>query len=164
MFTQLINLIEYVGNNNQLVRSWLYIRQKLLKTYYNVIGIKTKKTIFSVLNEKALDTFCYLLLDYLSIGHFSIYERIIKNYQLHSVTQMYNFLQKNTACLMQLYDKFLHQPIDYKSYMTFNHALSKVGEILESRFVIEDLLIQFFWNKKSKQTVIINKSKIAHLA
>ena len=77
MLNQLENLTERVGGNNKLVDRWLLVRKHLLVAYYNLVGLKPGKESFMRLNEKALDDFAKSLVDYLSSGHFNIYERII---------------------------------------------------------------------------------------
>lgn len=77
MLNQLDNLTERVRGSNKLVDRWLHIRKHLLVAYYNLVGIKPGKESYMRLNEKALDDFCQSLVDYLSAGHFSIYERIL---------------------------------------------------------------------------------------
>ncbi len=56
------------------------------------------------LNEKALDDFCQSLVDYLSAGHFSIYERILHklegNGQLARATKIWPQLEANTQQIM----------------------------------------------------------------
>ncbi|STR73526.1 Regulator of sigma D [Raoultella ornithinolytica] len=77
MLNQLENLTERVGGSNELVDRWLHVRKHLLVAYYKLVGLKPGKESFMRLNEKALDSFCQSLVDYLSSGHFSIYERIL---------------------------------------------------------------------------------------
>lgn len=77
MLIQLESLTERLGGSNELVDHWFHVRKQLLVAYYNLVGIKPGKESFVRLNEKALDDFCQNLVDYLSAGHFNIYERII---------------------------------------------------------------------------------------
>ena len=77
MLNQLESLTERVGGSNTLVDRWLHVRKHLLVAYYNLVGLKPGKESFMRLNEKALDDFCQSLVDYLSDGHFNLYERII---------------------------------------------------------------------------------------
>lgn len=78
MLNQLESLTEHVEGSNKLVDRWLHVRKHLLVAYYNLVGIKPGKESYMRLNEKALDDFCQGLVDYLSAGHFSIYEHIIR--------------------------------------------------------------------------------------
>ena len=129
MLNQLDNLTERVRGSNKLVDRWLHVRKHLLVAYYNLVGIKPGKESYMRLNEKALDDFCQSLVDYLSAGHFSIYERI-----LHK-------LEGNTQQIMDYYDSSLETAIDHDNYLEFQQVLSDIGEALEARFVLEDKLI-----------------------
>lgn len=77
MLNQLENLTERVGGSNELVDRWLQVRKHLLVAYYNFGWPETGQRVVYAAKRKALDDFCQSLVDYLSSGHFSIYERII---------------------------------------------------------------------------------------
>ena len=145
MLNQLENLTERVGGSNELIDQWLYARKHLLVAYYNMVGIKPNKESHTALNEKALDNFCHNLVDYLSAGHFNIYERIISEMEgsspLLAATQIYPQLEANTQQMMDYYDTCLENAIDHDNYLEFQQALSDIGESLEARFALEDKLI-----------------------
>ena len=96
------------------------------------------------LNEKALDSFCQSLVDYLSSGHFSIYERILGEMEgdtpLLAATRLYPQLEANTQQIMDYYDSCLENAIDHDNYLEIQQALSDIGEALEARFALEDQL------------------------
>lgn len=146
MLNQLESLTERVGGSNELVDQWLYARKQLLVAYYNMVGIKPNKESHSALNEKALDAFCHNLVDYLSAGHFNIYERIIDEMEgsspLLAATQIYPQLEANTQLIMDFYDTNLENAIDDDNCIEFQQALSGIGEALEARFSLEDKLIE----------------------
>ena len=145
MLNQLENLTERVGGNNKLVDRWLLVRKHLLVAYYNLVGLKPGKESFMRLNEKALDDFCQSLVDYLSSGHFNIYERIIGEMEgstpLLAATKIYPLLEANTQQMMDYYDTCLENAIDHDNYLEFQQALSDIGESLEARFALEDKLL-----------------------
>ena len=145
MLNQLENLTERVGGNNKLVDRWLLVRKHLLVAYYNLVGLKPGKESFMRLNEKALDDFCQSLVDYLSSGHFNIYERIIGEMEgstpLLAATKIYPQLEANTQQMMDYYDTCLENAIDHGNYLEFQQALSDIGESLEARFALEDKLL-----------------------
>ena len=145
MLNQLENLTERVGGSNELVDRWLQVRKHLLVAYYNLVGLKPGKESFMRLNEKALDDFCQSLVDYLSSGHFSIYERISGEMEgdtpLLAATRLYPQLEANTQQMMDYYDTCLENAIDHDNYLEFQQALSDIGESLEARFALEDKLI-----------------------
>ncbi|MCI2289872.1 sigma D regulator [Enterobacter sp. I4] len=145
MLNQLESLTERVGGSNNLVDRWLHVRKHLLVAYYNLVGLKPGKESFMRLNEKALDDFCQRLVDYLSNGHFNIYERIIREMEGTSpflaATKLYPPLEANTQQIMEYYDSTLENAIDHDNYLEFQQALSDLGEALEERFTLEDKLI-----------------------
>ena len=100
MLNQLESLTERVRGSNKLVDRWLHVRKHLLVAYYNLVGIKPGKESFMRLNEKALDDFCQSLVDYLSDGHFNIYERIIREMEgttpYLAASKLYPLLEANT--------------------------------------------------------------------
>ena len=131
--------------HHRLVDRWLNIRKHLLVAYYNLVGLKPGKESFMRLNEKALDDFCQRLVDYLSAGHFSIYERIIHKMEgdspLLNATKIWPQLDANTQLIMDFYDSTLENAIDQDNCYEFQQALSDIGEALEARFRLEDQLI-----------------------
>ncbi|WP_300005322.1 sigma D regulator [uncultured Cedecea sp.] len=145
MLNQLENLTERVGGSNELVDQWLQARKHLLVAYYNMVGIKPNKESHTALDEKALDTFCQSLVDYLSSGHFNIYNRIMSKLEdeksSSSITQIYAKLEQNTQKIMVLYDSHLENAIEADDWSEFQQALSQVGECLETHFSLEDKLI-----------------------
>ena len=145
MLNQLESLTERVRGSNKLVDRWLHVRKHLLVAYYNLVGIKPGKESYMRLNEKALDDFCQSLVDYLSDGHFNIYERIIREMEgttpYLAASKLYPLLEANTQQIMDYYDSTLENAIDHDNYLEFQQALSDLGEALEERFTLEDKLI-----------------------
>ncbi|GKW18217.1 anti-RNA polymerase sigma 70 factor [Pectobacterium actinidiae] len=153
MLNQLQSLTEYVGGNNALIDQWLQARKQLLVAYYHLVGIKPNKEALSLLDEEALDNFCQNLVDYLSTGHFHLYEKMLHEAATHSEqvlalsTQLDLALQNNTQQIMTFYDSHLAAAIDHDNCLEFQQALSHVGEALEARFTLEDRMIQQVYDK-----------------
>ena len=165
MLNQLESLTERVRGSNKLVDRWLHVRKHLLVAYYNLVGIKPGKESFMRLNEKALHDFCQSLVDYLSDGHFNIYERIIREMEGTSpyltASKLYPLLEANTQQIMNYYDSTLENAIDHDNYLEFQRALSDLGEALEERFSLEDKLIALVLDNDSKAS---NEDNIARPA
>ncbi len=148
MLNRLERLTERVGGSNKLVDRWLHVRKHLLVAYYNLVGIKPGKESFMRLNEKALEDFCQSLVDYLSAGHFNIYERIIREMEgaaspkMSLAVNIYPKLWANTEQIMAFHDRYTEVDIDQEVCLEFHQALSDIGEALAARFALEDKLIQ----------------------
>ncbi|WP_145509415.1 sigma D regulator [Yersinia rochesterensis] len=155
MLNRLESLTQRVGGSNELIDQWLHARKELLVSYCTVIGIKPQKEKHTPLNEKALENFCHNLVDYLSSGHFNIYDRIIKQVEGASspkmalTTKVYPALKNNTQTIMAFHDRYTNIEIDDDSCAEFQQALSDIGESLDARFRLEDQLIQ--WAAESWQ-------------
>lgn len=168
MLNQLDVLTARVGGCSDLVDFCLRSRRQLLVTYYQMAGIKPNKESSTPLDEKALDAFCQNLVDYLSKGHFTLYERFIQELEgtelLATAALIYPSLQENTAQIMQLYDTHFETAIDHNSDRGFQQALSVVGEALESRFTLEDKFIQLALKKNAGLQPAANDTSLARPA
>ncbi|RLM27464.1 anti-RNA polymerase sigma 70 factor [Brenneria alni] len=153
MLNQLQSLTELVGGNNALIDQWLQARKQLLIAYYHLVGIKPNKETHSLLDEEALNGFCQKLVDYLSIGHFHVYERVLRESALLSeqkqafFSQLDQALKNNTQQIMAAYDGYLAATIDHDNCIEFQQALSSVGENLAERFSLEDQVIRLIFDK-----------------
>ena len=158
MLNQLESLTERVRGSNKLVDRWLHVRKHLLVAYYNLVGIKPGKESFMRLNETALDAFCQSLVDYLSDGHFNIYERIIREMEgttpYLAASKLYPLLEANTQQIMDYYDSTLENAIDHDNYLEFQQALSDLGEALEERFTLEDKLISLVLDASPEDNIM----------
>ncbi|MDI7115992.1 Rsd/AlgQ family anti-sigma factor, partial [Klebsiella pneumoniae] len=80
--------------------------------------------------------------DYISSGHFGIYERIIGELEgdtpLFASTRIYPQLEANTLQMMDYYDTCLENAIDHDNYLEFQQALADIGESLEARLALEE--------------------------
>lgn len=168
MLNQLEVLTARVGGCSELVDFCLLSRRQLLVAYYQMVGIKPNKESLTALDENALDTFCQKLLDYLSNGHFTLYERFIKELEgtelLAEAALIYPSLQENTAQIMQLYDTHFEAAVDHENCLNFQHALSVVGEALEARFTLEDQFIQLALKKNDGLLPAANDPSLARPA
>ena len=168
MLNQLEVLTARVGGCSELVDFCLRSRKQLLVTYYQVAGIKPNKETLTTLDENALDTFCLNLVDYLSTGHFTVYQRFIKELegteQLAKAWLIYPSLKANTDRIMQVYDSHLEDAIDHDNYREFQNALSIVGEALEARFTLEDKFIQLALDNMAENQEAANACTLARPA
>ncbi|CAK9887043.1 MAG: Regulator of sigma D [Candidatus Erwinia impunctatus] len=165
MLNQLENLTARIGGCNDLVDFCLQSRKALLIHYYQLIGIKPNKDIPDRFSSDNLDTFCHHLVDYLSSGHFTIYQRFVTEMkgseQLAKAALIYPALQVNTNDIMQTYDNHLEPSLTSSPSEGLHLALSSVGEALEARFSLEDKFIQFVLDKNQSVQIAANDSTLA---
>lgn len=168
MLDQLDVLTTRIGGCNKLVDLWLNTRRQLLVAYYQLVGIKPNKGSLTAFDDVALDNFCQKLVDYLSIGHFNIYQRIINilhdNNPLSAACQIYPALQVNTDQIMEDYDNHLVTEINAYKRLDFQRVLSRLGEALETRFTLEDKLIKLTFDRYFHPTLAANENELVRPA
>jgi regulator of sigma D len=94
-----------------------------------------------------LQAFCEHLVDYISEGHFKIYEMVMDRWKstgfspTDEINATYGHIVLTTDPLLNFTDKYAD--VDAEDTLdAFDSELSLIGEILETRFAVEDQLIQ----------------------
>lgn len=156
MLNQLENLTARIGGCSELVDFCLHARKQLLITYYHLAGINADRGWTAKVDDKVLDDFCQNLVDYLSTGHFTAYERFIRELesrdQLAKAKAIYPSLSANTEQIMEIYDTHLENAIGGNNTQELQYALSMVGEALAERFALEDKFIALVLDKDNENT------------
>ncbi len=131
------------GGVNDIIDSWLQERQELLVDYCALSGISEFDEHNSEHSNK-IRHFCQIMMDYVSAGHFEVYEQLIKEGKdfddknaLETANTLYKKIDATTEQLLDFNDKY--QETDDLSSLAAD--LSRVGEFLESRFEAEDQMI-----------------------
>ncbi|ASK78234.1 Rsd/AlgQ family anti-sigma factor [Paraphotobacterium marinum] len=130
--------------NSEIIDQLLQMRQNLLSSYCSIAGLKSNPAFPSY---KEVNTFCQDLIDYVSAGHFKVYNEIIDHWKSISfqptskINHLYLELSKITEKFVNFSDTYtLSSNLDV--YEQFDKDLSFLGECLEKRFALEDLLIK----------------------
>lgn len=139
-------------SSDLLIQKWLNERQELIVTFHQLCQFRPfAHNCDRPLVLKTLQEFCQILLDYVSLGHFEVFEHIthtIETYDHPIVqvsSQLLEKLLQTTDCVLDFNDKYQH-PIDLTH---IEKDLSKLGEIIAQRFEWEDKLIEKFTLAKS---------------
>ena len=131
------------GGVSVIIDRWLEERQQLLVQYCALSGID-KAVISDDMRAEKLRNFCQILVDYLSAGHFEIYDQLIKEGRefddaeaLQEARKLYAKVDTTTEKLLDFNDKYLETD-DLTSIAV---DLSDLGEVMEVRFTAEDRMI-----------------------
>ncbi len=142
------------GGTSEAVDRWLQERQDLLVLYCKLSAQKDDN--FSGESTQMLQSFCQILVDYTSAGHFEIYERLVAEGRqaddqdgLSKAKVHYKTIDSTTEWILDFNDKY--QEIDDLS--TLLQDLSKLGETLETRFQAEDRMIEALHNPHKDQII-----------
>ena len=136
------------GGVSGLIDNWLNERQNMIVLYCSMTGIDQQRDDSRPLLDK-LRNFCQLLVDYVSAGHFEIYEQLEREAlefgdkeALSTSGQLFTAIQRNTGSCLDFNDNCEK----LGSVAELQEALSGIGETLEERFELEDRLIEVLHN------------------
>lgn len=131
------------SNVSKIIERWLEERRELLAKYCDlteVIDVSDN----AVKHVEELQEFCELMVDYISVGHFEIFDQLHKEGQLFEdasgLDKEPNLLEKiqtTTEYILDFNDKYLSShDLDARII-----DLASLGEIFAQRFGLEDKLI-----------------------
>lgn len=128
------------------LKPWLKERSSLIQSWHHVLDNAIKQQ--SV--ERAVQELCQRLMDYVSAGHFEIYEKLLEEAKAFndSFIKFAEPIYQNIGVSTERALRFNEKYATGKSYQLrrkqLPFELSKLGEALEERFEAEDQLVKFF--------------------
>ncbi|WP_086981786.1 sigma D regulator [Vibrio aphrogenes] len=139
------------GGSSEVIDHWLDTRQHLIVEYWKLAALKPtahkKAALTKLPSPQELQTFCQQVVDYISEGHFKIYDMVMSSWQstgfspTEEINQTYFKIVDTTEPLLNYTDKYAD--VDAEDELEdFDIDLSQIGEVLEERFELEDELIQ----------------------
>lgn len=141
------------GGAHSVIDSWLNERQQILVLYCQLAGLPPYDRIDRALpGIVEVKQFCQLLMDYLSAGHFEIYDQIVAECKDHGpestalAKRLYPEISKSTDIALNFNDKFAELE-SLNDVEEFDVQLSELGQHLEERFELEDQLIETLYSK-----------------
>lgn len=150
MLKKLKKTQEQWGGSSEVIDHWLDKRQQLLIEYCKLVALQplSSESSFSELpSAQELHHFSQELVDYISEGHFKIYDMVMDKWHAtgfkatDEINQTYAQITATTDPLLNFADRYA-TIADDDDLETLDYELSIVGEVLESRFELEDYLIQ----------------------
>ncbi len=146
MLGQLEQAKQKWGGAHSAIDNWLLERQKLLVQYCELAGLPPYEHNKGQLPDgKSIRAFCQRLVDYVSTGHFEVYDKIASQSEDESQQKAVSEriipkISDTTEHALAFNDKFAS--IDNEQQLQdFDSTLSSLGQILEDRFELEDQLI-----------------------
>ncbi len=149
MYTRLQNTRQQYGGSLTAIDNWLEERQQLIVAYCKLAALppfdKGQATQQYPLESEILE-FCQLLVDYLSAGHFEVYDQIVAQCAVNGpiskslAETLYPKIASSTDLALEFNDKYADHTVEAKA-VDFDGDLSTLGQALERRFELEDELI-----------------------
>ncbi|WP_194756792.1 sigma D regulator [Aliidiomarina indica] len=137
---------QWAGLHSALDR-WLDERQDLLVRYFKLAGLPPYDEHAEQLPAASdIREFCEVLVDYISAGHFELYDHILEEAKAHNQhtdalsKQIYPLIATTTEVALRFNDDYA-EVTDTDPLPKFTHDLSLLGESLQNRLELEDQLI-----------------------
>lgn len=128
-----------------VIHEWLESRQTLLVKLNELIGTAREVKVYP--SSLRIQDFCSVLIDYVSCGHFEVYEGILSHVteRKASVEALYPSISTSTDAALMFNDLYASRPADYDSCVVqFDEDLSLLAEQLAARFEWEDQLVMHY--------------------
>lgn len=142
MLTKLEQAKEKWGGFNSTIDNWLEERKQLLVQYCQLAGLPPfERTDNALPAKKDIQAFCEILMDYISAGHFEIYERILQDSDdIARAEQIFPKFSISTDSALSFNDRFASIS-ESDELEGFDQELAALGQKMEERFSFEDDLI-----------------------
>lgn len=144
MLDSCTNSQERWGGVHQLIDRWLAERKQLVVTHTQL----RKRQAPTSAPDNELAAFCDALVDYLSAGHFEIYEQLMREAEdfkdqrgIDLAHQVYPRIETITREAVTFNDTY-GQPDCGVEEDTMQTRLQQLGGLLHERFELEDCLIE----------------------
>ena len=147
MLTEVKNINNNWANVDQIINRWLQERQELIVLYCKVDGLKpftTQETPLSI----RVQALCNTLIDYVSAGHFEIYQHLMKEAASYSsdcknaITRILPLIQHSTEIALDFNDHYAELTLNDSHRQQLEVDLTELGLKLVERFDLEDQLIE----------------------
>lgn len=144
------NAQERWGGVHLLIDRWLQERNELVQAYAGINGSAQAP------GADALQQFCEILVDYVSAGHFEVYEQLTSEAKafgdergLELAKQIYPRIEAITEVALAFNDRC--DTGDCHDAASLLDDVKRLGQLLHERFELEDCLIEVLHNAHQEQ-------------
>ncbi|MCB1844624.1 MAG: Rsd/AlgQ family anti-sigma factor [Halioglobus sp.] len=127
----------------ELLTRWLRERRAVLGSYTEMV-VARQSDVGETALKKRQQALCQLLVDYVSAGHFEVYHELVNEAESFGdgscalAETLLPAIGDTTEVILAYEEKYGGKP---DSRNKLKRDLTALGEVLESRFVLEDQLI-----------------------
>ena len=135
------------GGAHAAVDTWLQERQAMLIEYFKLAGLPPyEREAHALPAAQDITHFCELLMDYISAGHFEVFDTIIRNSlkapksTRELADEIFPLIGDTTEIALDFNDSY-GEVTPESELNGFDRDLSNLGEALELRMEFEDRLL-----------------------
>ncbi|NVJ49097.1 MAG: sigma D regulator [Gammaproteobacteria bacterium] len=140
----MLNSVVQDSKTATVIARWLAERNELLVLYCRLTG-KRKDQVLP--DKSQINQFCDILIDYVSAGHFEVYEQLVSYcdqkgpQSLQLLEDVFPQISETTDIVVDFNDKYSDDQAHEELMSQLDHDLSKLGEAIAFRVELEDKLI-----------------------
>ncbi len=134
-----------------VIDNWLAERSQVIVMYCKLSGYRNQTKLPET---EQINGFCDILVDYVSAGHFEVYQQIVKECDVNGpsslelLNRLYPSITKTTDVVVDFNDKYSKMlASDNDMMQRFDRDLSQLGEAIAKRVDLEDGLIEKLQSK-----------------
>ena len=131
---------------DEMVRRWMQQRVQLTHDYECIVAPSPPEESRESLSQR-IDSFCETLVDYVSAGHFEVYNELITEARefddgsLKTGINLFKSISRSTDLALEFNDKYESEAASEQRFVQLREDLVKLGNMLNTRFELEDQLI-----------------------
>ncbi len=131
---------------DDMVKRWMQQRIQLTQDFESIVSPEAKEEFAEELSLR-INTFCQTLVDYVSAGHFEVYNELITEARefndgsLGTGVDLCKAIEASTDLALEFNDKFESAQHSSELLGTLPSHLVELGSVLNLRFELEDHLI-----------------------
>ncbi|MBV7316479.1 sigma D regulator [Shewanella sp. NIFS-20-20] len=150
MLTKLEKAEKEWGGANKLIDQWLEHRRNLLISYCKLAGCAPYPSKSCLPNLSQVNQFCDLIVDYVSEGHFDVYNHMVTACEQHGqhsrelVSKLLPEIHQTTDDILDFSDKYADAEEETVLY-DLDQDLANLIHALETRFGFEDQLLEILY-------------------
>jgi regulator of sigma D len=132
-----------------LLTRWLKERRALLGAYTEIV-VTLDHSLNDAVMKKRQEALCELLVDYVSVGHFEVFHELINEAESFGdgSCALAERLMPDIGAITEVILAYVEKYGSAREHPDkLKRDLSALGEVLESRFVLEDQLIAGLHNR-----------------
>jgi len=133
------------GGVHDIIDRWLKQRQHLIETWVELRDLEE----YTQMDTPKIQHLCELLVDYVSVGHFNVYEQLAleaQEFKDDSALKMLNELMpeidESTAVALEFNDKYDTQKHVSAQLEALPCSMKTLAVVMAERFQLEDRLIE----------------------
>jgi regulator of sigma D len=131
---------------DDMVRRWMQQRIQLTQDFEGIVTPREAEEPVGELSRR-INSFCQTLVDYVSAGHFEVYNELITEARefndgsLSTGIDLYKAIEQSTDMALEFNDKYENEAHHQDSLAGLPRDMVELGNVLNLRFELEDKLI-----------------------